>query len=144
MLKEDHARVQSLFDDLEKAETDREMRQLASAICSELTLHSQVEEEIFYPEVRTAIATPRLVDEAEVEHGSVRELIAKVETSDPSDDHFAALVKVLAEYVKHHVKQEEGRIFREIRRSELDLAALGERMREYKSAAGVTVEVEAG
>ena len=134
MLKEDHARVQSLFNQYEKMESDAEKQELATTICNELKLHAALEEEIFYPPVRRAIEDQEIMNEADVEHAGAKELIRKIEKSNPADEHFDALVTVLGEAIKHHVKEEEGEMFKQIRKSDLDLDALGEKMMKFKSA----------
>ena len=97
MLKEDHDKVKKMFKDFERmheAEEDQEAEQLAKQICNELTVHATIEEEIFYPEVRGAIDDEDLMDEAEVEHASAKELIAQIESMSSGDDKFAAKVMV--------------------------------------------------
>ena len=133
MLKEDHARVQSLFNQYEKMESDAEKQEVANMICHEIKLHAALEEQIFYPAVRRAIQDQEVMNEADVEHAGAKDLIAKIEKSKPADDHFDALVTVLGEAIKHHVKEEEGKMFREIRKTELDLDDLGERMMQFKA-----------
>jgi Hemerythrin HHE cation binding domain len=133
ILKEDHARVQSLFNKYEKMESDAEKQELATTICQELKLHAALEEEVFYPPVRRAIEDKEIMNEADVEHAGAKELIAKIEKSRPKDEHFDALVTVLGEAIKHHVKEEEGEMFKQVRKSDLDLDALGEKMMKFKS-----------
>ena len=133
MLKEDHQRVKQMFDRFERAQSSSK-DQLARTICEELKVHAQLEEELFYPAVRDAIDDDELIEEADVEHATAKYLIAQIEDSSPSDEHFDAMVKVLGEYIQHHVKEEEGEIFRKVRRSRLDTAALGERMEDRKSS----------
>src|SRR5688572_30218337 len=132
MLKEDHARVKALFERFEKARGEEQKSKLAETICTELKIHAQIEEEIFYPAAREALEDEELLDEAEVEHESAKQLIAQIEGSGPSGELFDAKVKVLGEYVMHHVKEEEGELFREVRGTDLDLAALGEQLKQRK------------
>jgi hypothetical protein len=136
MLKDDHARVKSMFRKFEKAEEDRMKEEIAEQICGELTLHAELEETIFYPAVRGAIEDEEIMNEADVEHAGAKELIAKIEASNPSDSHFDALVTVLAEAIRHHVEEEEGEMFKQIRRTDLDLKELALRMTEFKRAHG--------
>lgn len=138
-LTADHARVKKMFKQYEKlAKADAgnaEKRQLASTICAELTAHALAEEEIFYPAARSALKSDDvdLIDEADVEHASAKELIAQIEASSPADDHYDAKVKVLGEYVDHHVKEEEGEIFPKVRRARVDTEALGMQLAERKA-----------
>jgi hemerythrin superfamily protein len=121
-----------MFGQFEKAGSAKQKENLAATICAELTLHAQVEETIFYPAVREAIEDEEIMNEADVEHGGAKELIAKIEACDSSDQHFDALVTVLGEAIKHHVKEEEGDMFKQVRRTDLDLQELGERMEAFK------------
>ena len=137
LLQRDHADVKKLFKQYEKladAEADGEERQaLATQICQMLTVHATIEEEIFYPAARAAIDETDLVDEADVEHATAKDLIAQLEASSPEDDdHFDAKVKVLGEYVRHHVKEEQDELFPKLRRTALDMVVLGERMAARK------------
>lgn len=132
LLKADHALVQDLFDKFEKARTGEQKASLADKICAELTIHAQIEEEIFYPAVREAIDDDDLMDEADVEHAGAKDLIAQIEASEPGEDQFDAKVTVLGEYVKHHVKEEESEMFPKVRKAELDLNELGSAMSARK------------
>jgi hemerythrin-like domain-containing protein len=132
MLKEDHRKVTDMFDRFERTRGEQQKERLATTLCQELKVHAQLEEEIFYPAVREEITDEDLVSEAEVEHGTAKDLIRKIESSSPSDENYDALVKVLGEYIKHHVKEEEREMFKQIRKTALDTARLGERMRERK------------
>jgi hemerythrin superfamily protein len=137
LLQRDHAEVRKLFKEYEKladAEGDADERQaLAQQICTMLTAHAAIEEEIFYPAAREAEVESDLLDEAEVEHASAKDLIAQLESMSPDDELFDAKVKVLGEYIEHHVQEEEGEIFPQCRRAKMDLAALGEALAERKS-----------
>jgi len=132
MLTEDHRRVQEMFERFEATRGKAQKERLASNICSELEVHAQLEEEMFYPAIREAIDDPHLVSEADVEHASAKDLIRQIQGSNPEDDHYDARVKVLGEYVSHHIEEEENEIFPQVRESELDLAEMAERMRERK------------
>jgi hemerythrin superfamily protein len=132
LLKADHKEVSEMLDKFESARSTKE--KLAHQICQALTVHAQIEEEIFYPAARDALGDEGkdLLDEAKVEHETLKILISKIEGSSPEDDLFEAHVKVLGEYVKHHVKEEEGEIFPKLRKSEMDLKEIGERLAARK------------
>ena len=132
LLRADHQEVQKLFDTYEKTRSEDRKAKLAEQICTELTVHAQIEEEIFYPAARDAIRDEDLIDEATVEHQSAKDLIAQIEGSKPSDDLFDAKVKVLGEYIKHHVKEEQNELFPQVRKTKLDLRELGERLQARK------------
>ncbi|MBV1690347.1 hemerythrin domain-containing protein [Novosphingobium sp. G106] len=134
LLKDDHKEVKTYFKQYETLEDDAERRALADKICMALTVHATVEEEIFYPAVREAIDDDDLLDEAEVEHASAKQLIAEIQAMDVNDRLFDAKVTVLGEYIDHHVEEEETEMFPETRESNLDLKALGAQMAERKAA----------
>jgi hemerythrin superfamily protein len=139
LLKADHAEVKKLFNQFEKqkkSEDDEGMDETAQAICQALSIHAQIEEEIFYPALRAAADADDALDEADVEHSHVKELVSQVEEAHPGDDHFEARVKVLSEYVQHHVEEEESTIFPKARKADVDLAELGERLRARKEQLG--------
>ena len=133
LLKADHDLVQDLFAQFEKARTEKQKTTLAQEICTELTIHAQIEEEIFYPAVREAIDDEDLMDEAEVEHASAKDLIAQIEKSAPGEQQFDSKVTVLGEYVKHHIKEEQSEMFRKVRKADLDLKELGAAMSARKA-----------
>lgn len=137
MLTADHREVKSLFQDYQKlvdAEAeDQEKQALAQLICTLLTVHATVEEEVFYPAAEGAIKDSDLIDEANVEHASAKDLIAQIESGDPSDKFYDAKVKVLGEYVDHHVKEEEGELFPQCRKAKMDLSAIGAQMSQRKA-----------
>jgi uncharacterized protein (UPF0335 family) len=127
MLKADHRVVEELFESFEKASGARKGA-IAKKICEELMVHSTLEEEIFYPAVRGQVEDDKL-DEAYVEHDGAKMLIAEILAGDPEDDFFDAKVMVLAEEIKHHVKEEEKRgegVFAQAKAAGVDLKALGE------------------
>jgi hemerythrin-like domain-containing protein len=132
LLKDDHREVESLFSRFEKARGEAEKGRLGEKICNELDVHARIEEQLFYPAVREAISDDELMNEAEVEHASAKDLIGQIQASSPSDERYDALVKVLAEYVRPHVKEEEREMFPKARRSGVDLVELGEKLRERK------------
>jgi hemerythrin superfamily protein len=133
LLKADHDLVQELFAKFENARTAKQKATLAGKICSELTIHTRIEDEIFYPAVREAIDEDDLMDEADVEHAGAKDLIAQIEASAPGEDHFDAKVTVLGEYVSHHVKEEQSELFQKVRKTDLDLKALGATMSARKA-----------
>jgi hypothetical protein len=132
MLRADHAKVEEMFGRFENVRGGDRKQKLAEEICNELEVHAQLEEEIFYPAVRAAIDDGDLMDEALVEHQSAKDLIAQVRGGSPDDELYDAKVKVLGEYIKHHVKEEQGEMFPQARSSGVDLADLGEQMRMRK------------
>jgi hemerythrin superfamily protein len=134
LLKSDHTAVQELFDKYEKTRSSDRKAALAEQICNELRVHAQIEEEIFYPAAREALRDQDLLDEAQVEHASAKELIAQIESGRPGEDLFDAKVKVLGEYVKHHVKEEQNELFPKVRKTKLDLQELGEKLQARKDA----------
>jgi len=132
MLRDDHKRVAEMFTRFESARGSESKAKIAQQICHELEVHAQLEEELFYPPVREATGEDALLDEAEVEHQSAKDLIAQIKEMSPEDALFDAKVTVLGEYIKHHVKEEQNEMFPKIRGSELDVAELGEQMRARK------------
>jgi hemerythrin superfamily protein len=136
LLEADHKEVKAMFKEYQKlvdADAAAEERgELAGAICSSLTVHATIEEEIFYPAARESVEEQDLIDEAEVEHASAKDLIAQIESMEPDDELYDAKVKVLGEYIDHHVKEEEGQMFPKARKAKLDLAALGEALQSRK------------
>ena len=134
LLKEDHDKVEKLFTDFEKASGDGRKEKLARQICRELTVHAQIEEEIFYPACNGKV-DEELLKEGYVEHDAAKLLIAEIENGEPSDDFFDAKVKVLKEEIEHHVKEEEKRmdgLFAQARKAGLDMDSLGEQLAERK------------
>jgi hemerythrin superfamily protein len=131
LLKADHRKVEELFEKYETARSKKE--DIARQICLELTIHSMVEEELFYPACKGVVEDDNL-DEAQVEHDGAKVLIAELQEGSPEDDFFDAKVKVLSEEIKHHVKEEEkrGGIFSQVKDSDVDLDALGEQIAERK------------
>jgi hemerythrin superfamily protein len=109
LLKADHRRVEELFASFEKARTEDRKQTLATEICTSLRVHSQIEEEIFYPAFYEATQEEDLHHEAVIEHDGAKKLIAEIESSGPGDEYFDARVSVLSEMIKHHVREEEQR-----------------------------------
>lgn len=132
LLTDDHSAVKKLFKAYQKlvdAEASVEEKQaVAQEICLSLKVHALLEEEIFYPAVRNALDAEELLDEAEVEHASAKDLIDQIESMSPHDDLYDAKVTVLGEYINHHVKEEESEMFPQVRESDLDVKSLGDQM----------------
>lgn len=135
MLKEDHAKVKKAFKEFENMDrSDTETcRQVVQTVCDDLKVHTTLEEEIFYPAVREAIEDEDIMNEASVEHETAKMLIEQLENMEPDDPNYYATFTVLGEYVMHHVKEEEGEMFPQAKKSDIDLEALGTRMKERKS-----------
>ncbi|AEG93712.1 hemerythrin domain-containing protein [Ramlibacter tataouinensis] len=139
LLDADHRAVKKMFKEYEELTGSRarsaaqKKMELARQICQELKVHAQIEEEIFYPALRQAIKDTDLLDEAKVEHDSAKDLIAQLEEAGEADDMFDAKVKVLGEYVDHHVKEEKSEIFVKARAArKLDLVGMREQMETRK------------
>jgi hemerythrin superfamily protein len=134
LLKEDHREVEGWFEDFENTNSGAKKQKRANQICLALRIHTQIEEEIFYPACRDAGLELDMMDEADVEHDSAKKLIEEIEAGKPGDDHWDAKVKVLSEMIKHHVKEEEQRdgLFAKAKKADLDLDALGEEMQRRK------------
>jgi len=133
ILRADHKLVDDLFKQYEKAKAQSRKQILVDRICRELTVHATVEEEIFYPAVRSAIKDKDMMDEADIEHASARQLIAQLEAGKPGDDHYDAKVKVLGEYIRHHVKEEQTEIFPKAQKTKLDMVELGSQIQTRKA-----------
>ena len=133
LLKKDHREVEAWFDEYEQLEGDAEKLSLFNKIALALKVHTQIEEEILYPEERGEVEDDML-DEAYVEHDGAKKLIAEIEAMKPSDEYYDAKVKVLCEYIKHHVKEEEqpGGLFAQAKKGDEDLDAMGERLKARK------------
>jgi hemerythrin superfamily protein len=130
LLKADHRQVEEWFSEFENSKSASRKQQLASKICEALTIHTTIEEEIFYPAFLQATEDKDTHHEAVVEHDGAKKLIAQIREMSSEDDYFDAKVTVLSEMIKHHVKEEErpGGMFAEAKKSDLDLAALGEQL----------------
>ncbi len=134
LLKADHRKVEDLFAKFESAKGDGKKKALAEQICLELTVHTRIEEDIFYPACEGAVEED-LLKEAYVEHDSAKVLIAEIEAGGPDDEFYDAKVKVLSEMIEHHVKEEEQRVegmFAQAKKAGLDMEDLGERMAAEK------------
>jgi len=152
ILKDDHKVVKALFDQFEKSESRRERAKIVAQAIMELKIHATIEEEIFYPMARKALKKPlgkaeegSMMDEADEAHHVAKLLIAELDLMQPSDDHWEAKFTVLAENIVHHIKEEEGEMFAELRNLDLDLEAIGAEMlasKEALKAGGVPVSAE--
>jgi hypothetical protein len=133
LLKADHRQVEQWFDEYEQLEEDSEKLALFQQIALALKVHTRIEEEIFYPEERGDVEEDML-DEAYVEHDGAKKLIAEIEGMQPGEEFYDAKVKVLGEYIKHHVKEEEqpGGIFAQAKKGDEDLDGMGERLQMRK------------
>jgi hypothetical protein len=135
LLKADHREVEELFEKYESAEDDEEKVALVQEICTALTVHAMIEEEIFYPACDGEIEEDALLNEAYVEHDGAKVLIAELLMSSPDNVFYDAKVKVLSEEIKHHVKEEEKPsegIFAQARDAELDMVQLGDKLAARK------------
>jgi len=130
-LKSQHREVEDLFKQFEKLGDEgpsEEKEPIVRMACEKLTVHASIEEEIFYPAAREIDEAESLLNEAEVEHNTAKDLIATLDSMDASDPMFSATFTVLSEYIKHHVKEEEGELFPKVKKSDLDLDALGQEL----------------
>ena len=147
LLVDDHLEVDACFKRYEKLVKAKapaaERERLARTVCGLLKVHTTIEEEIFYPAARRAGVDSDLLDEADIEHASAKELIGQIEGGTPSDDHYDARVTVLGEYIAHHVKEEHSEMFSKCRRSKMDLVALRESMQARKEALQAEVAEDA-
>jgi hypothetical protein len=135
LLKEDHRKVEDLFEKAEKARDTERKKMLVQQICTELMIHTMIEEEIFYPSCKGKIEDDDILEESYVEHDGAKVLIAELLDSDPDAEFYDAKISVLAEMIKHHVKEEEKRsegLFAQARDAGLDVEALGERIKSRK------------
>lgn len=138
LLIDDHRKVRKLFKEYEKIHEKAaagEKIELVEQICTEFLMHADVEEQIFYPAVRDAIKDEELIDEAEVEHQTARDLIEQIQAMTPDDELYDAKVRVLGEYVEHHVEEEEKEMFPKVKKAKLDLEAMGQEMMQAKETA---------
>src|SRR3954462_10926958 len=134
LLKEQHDKVKKAFKEFEKLEREdgETQQQLVQTVCEDLKVHTTLEEELFYPAAREAIEDEDLLNEAQVEHETAKMLIEQLENMGPDDPNFHATFTVLGEYVMHHVQEEEGEMFPEAKKTELDFEELGTRMKQRK------------
>jgi hemerythrin superfamily protein len=138
LLAEDHKTVDKIFKEFEtlrkKGGGDARKAELVRSACAALTVHAQIEEDLFYPAMHDALDAEDELDEAEVEHATIKSLVQQLEEMAPGDELYDATVTVLAEYVRHHVKEEEGEIFPKAKKADVDLDALGAQLLERKRA----------
>ena len=129
LLMEDHRKVESIFTKFQKLKDEDKDKKadLVKQVCTELKIHAQLEEEIFYPAVRESIEED-LVDQAEVEHSTIKQLVEELEVMTPDDELYDAKVQVLSEYVEHHVEEEEGQMMPKAKKAKVDVDALGEEL----------------
>ena len=136
LLIADHKSVKALFQTFKKIQdregAEDEKADVVQRICSELTVHATIEEEVFYPAVRQAIDDQDLMDEADVEHASAKDLINQLESASPGDDHYDAKVTVLSEMIDHHVKEEESEMFPKARKA-IDVDEVGAELAARKA-----------
>jgi hemerythrin-like domain-containing protein len=137
LLDADHRAVKKMFKEFEEITEARgssreKKRQLAEKICLELTVHARIEEEIFYPSIRKAIKDELMMNEAEVEHTTAKDLIAQIQGMDPGDPLYDAKVLVLGEYVDHHVKEERTEMFPKARATKVDLVKMRQTLQARK------------
>jgi hemerythrin superfamily protein len=134
LLKADHRQVEEWFSQFERSNSTSKKQQLASNICEALTIHTTIEEELFYPAFLEATEDKDIHHEAVVEHAGAKKLIAEIQGMSSEDDYFDAKVTVLSEMIKHHVKEEEkaGGMLAEAKKSDIDLQALGQQMSARK------------
>jgi len=134
LLKRDHAEVKKAFKEFEKAKykDPQACKNFLASICRDIEMHAAVEEEIFYPAVRARIKDDDLMNEAQVEHNSAKQLMAEIKGLSGDDPMLKAHAQVLAEYIQHHVREEENEMFPKAKRAKLDLVALGQQILERK------------
>ena len=134
VLEEDHRQVEEWFDQYDELKDSDEDRKadLAEKICLALKVHAQIEEEIFYPQAREATRDNDLIDEALVEHSTVKNLIAEIESMEVGEELYDAKIRVLGEMVKQHIKEEEEELFPELQSTKMDLDAVGKELAERK------------
>lgn len=135
LLKADHRKVEDLFEQYQDASGVKQKAKIAHQICTELKIHTMIEEEIFYPALRDKIARNTL-DEAYVEHDGAKALVNELEEGSPTDEFYDAKVTVLSEDIKHHVREEErwvNGMFAQAKRADVDLDALGAKLEKRKA-----------
>lgn len=144
LLKADHREVEKLFSQFEKAKDSDRKKALADKICLELRIHMQVEEEIFYPTSREFLKDEDIVDEAVVEHAAAQDLMDEIEAMQPGEELYDAKVTVLEEQIEHHVEEEETEYFPRVRKTAMDLKAVGARMKARKEELAARLDATEG
>jgi hemerythrin superfamily protein len=133
LLEQDHRQVEEWFDEYDELKKDDARKaELAEEICRALKVHARIEEQIFYPQAREATKDNDLIDEAVVEHATVKSLIGEIEAMEVGEELYDAKFRVLGEMVKQHIKEEEDELFPELQSTKLDLDALGKELAERK------------
>ena len=133
LLEQDHREVEEWFDEYDELnEDDNRKAELAEKICMALKIHAQIEEEIFYPQAREATKDNDLIDEAAVEHATVKHLIDEIEAMEVGEELYDAKIQVLGEMVKHHIKEEEEELFPELESAKMDIDVVGKVLAERK------------
>lgn len=133
LIKSDHEKVKQLFDDFEDAESMREKKKIAQEAINELKIHAVIEENLFYPSVRQQIEDEEgIMDEADEEHHVAKVLIAELENMTGDEEHWEAKFTVLAENIRHHIKEEEGEMLPQAKKTDIDMKVLGQQMMELK------------
>jgi hemerythrin superfamily protein len=133
MLMADHHKVKGIFDKYEKTKNSAAQKKLVAEALGELKIHATIEEEYFYPAVRQQMNDKEgLMDEADEEHHVAKVLIAELDAMTGNEDHWEAKFTVLSESIRHHIKEEEGEIFKKAKKTDIDFAILGKSMAELK------------
>jgi hemerythrin superfamily protein len=132
LLEQDHREVEEWFEEYNQLRDDNRKGALAKKICLALKVHAQIEEDIFYPQARAATKDNNLLDEAAVEHATVKHLIGEIEVMEVGEELYDAKIRVLGEMVKHHIKEEEEELFPELVLAKIDLDAVGRELAERK------------
>jgi hemerythrin superfamily protein len=132
VLRQDHKKVEGLFKKFEQARGGASKRRIAEQAMTELEIHAKIEEEIFYPAVKSELDEAGLVEEAKQEHQTVKQLIRELKTMDAEDEEFESKFSELVDNVKHHVEEEQGEMFPKVEDSDMDLADVGEQLAERK------------
>jgi len=144
LLKADHRAVEKLFGQFEKAKDKDRKKALADKICLELRIHMQIEEEIFYPTSREFLKDEDIVDEAVVEHAAAKDLMGEIEGMDPTEDLYDAKMTVLQEQIEHHVEEEETEYFPKVKKTDMDIKAVGAQLKARKEELTAQMDVGQG